>query len=576
MNSRALTLAIQLLGAAAVSAALVSMSGCPFLFSDCGSWGDFRSIDLGVSVDLHAVVQLEGWDETRNYEGAAVGADGTVVVWGTTRTDEGSQTPFADVSSLGTADLRAIWAESNDAVNILWAVGDAGTAAVSGDGGQTWQLVTLPTTANLHAIIGIGSRLLMAGDDVLLVQGADGTWTEVTAPDGGWGQLRALFNHGDRLYAVGLDGVIRSTSDPSGEWIAESSGTQADLFAIGDLHPKSGGTVAALGAGGTLLVRKSEGWERVDTDVSVDFLAYENLLVLGSDGGLFSIDDRAKLSRIDTFADAKAMSILYSRVLTVGTNGAVAVAEKFYCEGRPFVVDGRAHIASLRRDDGRDLAHTLAAAWAQDGLYEHASVASFARFALELLALGAPPRLLRDLQAAIADELRHARACFELAQRFGGVALSPGPLPLPSNAFARIGDPIATALGVFEEACVNESVAACAAACAAARSQDPEVRRVLEGIAIDERSHAVAGWAALRWLLDIHGEQVRQPLRARLARVRTAPLPRPDASDDALVSLGRLSARDQAALRNTVLEQLVVPLARSMLFPTRSPERSPS
>jgi photosystem II stability/assembly factor-like uncharacterized protein len=566
VNSHALTLAIRLLGAAAMSAALVSMSGCPFLFSDCGSWGNPRSINLGVSVDLHAAMQLEKWDEMRTYEGVAVGAEGTVVVWGTTRTDAGAASPFTNVSSLGTADLRAIWVESTSwyDVNTLWVVGDAGTAAVSGDGGQTWQVVALPTAANLHSIVGIGSRLVVAGDEVLLVQGPDGTWTEATAPDGGWGQLRALFNHGDRLYAVGLGGVIRSASDPSGEWIAESSGTQSDLFAVGDFHPKFGGTVAAFGAGGTFLVRKSDGWERVDTDMSIDFLAFENSLVLGSDGGVFDIDDRAKLSRIDTFADAKAMSSTYSGVLAVGMNGAVVVIDQLFCEGRPFVVDGRAHVASLHGDDGRDLVDPVAAAWAKDGLYEHASVASFARFALELLALGAPPRLLRDLQAAIADELRHARACFELAQRFsGGAALSPGPLPLPSNAFARIGDPIATALGVFEEACVNESVAACAAAQAAARSQDPEVRRVLEGIATDERRHAVAGWAALRWLLDTYGEQVRQPLQARLARLRPAPLRGFDTSDDALV-------------RNTVLEQLVVPLARSMLFPTRSVERSPS
>ena len=548
MNTRALTLAMSLLGAAAMSVALVSMSGCPLFWSGCGDWSDPESIDSSVSVDLHAVVALEGWEESRTYEGIAAGADGTIVIWGTSDSDE----RFADVSMIGTADLRAVWtgATTYDVeASTFWVVGDAGTAAVSGDGGQTWQLVALPTTANLHAIIGIGSQLVVAGDEVVLVQGADGTWTEVAAPDGGWGQLRSLHSAGDRLVAVGLGGVIRSTSDPSGEWIVESSGTQSDLFAIGDFYYKSDQTVLAVGAGGTLLVRTSEGWGRVDIDASVDFIAFGDQLVLAADGGLFEIDDRAKLTRINTFPGAKALASGWSSAITVGKDGAVFVAQQTICEGRPFVVEGRARTASLQQEDGRELTDTRAAAWANDGLYEHASVASFARFALELLALGAPPRLLRDVQGAIADELRHAEACFELARRFAGVAVGPGPLPLSRSAFVRVGDPIATTIGVFEEACVNESVAACAAAEAASRSEDPEVRRVLEGIAVDERRHAVAGWAALRWLLDTYGDQVRRPLQARLARLRP--------SDD--------------ALRNTVLEQLVIPLARTMLSQTISP-----
>ena len=440
-------------------------------------------------------------------------ANGTIVIWGETG-------EVIKVSSIGTADLRAIRvSESESGAGGLWVVGDAGTAAVSGDHGQTWQLVTLPTTANLHAIVDIGDRLVVAGDEVVLVRGTDGTWTEAKAPDGGWGQLRALHDNEGRLYAVGLGGVIRSTSDPSGEWIAESSGTQADLFAIGNFYLEPV-TVAAVGAEGTFLVRKPKGWDRLNTRVSDDFLAYDEHRVLASDGRLFHIGERGKLSLFTRIADAKAMTPVMEHAFLVGKNGTVSAIHAIHrCEGRPFVVDGHTHTASLHHD-GPEPTHELAAEWARDGLYEHASVASFARFALELLALGAPPRLLRDVQVAIADELRHARACFELAERFGGVAVRPGPLPLPRNAFARIGDPIATAIGVFEEACVNESIAACAAAERASRTEDPEVRKILQSIAVDERRHAVAGWAALRWLLDNYGDQIRQPLRARLARLR--------------------------------------------------------
>lgn len=575
MSTPALTRAIRLLGAAAVGVALTSTTSCLW-YVDCGGWEPSQSLDLGVTVDLHAVMQLYDFDMSRSYRGLAVGAAGTIVLWGDEDNNLGSE-PFVEMSSVGTADLRAISAERGS----WWVVGDGGTAAVSGDHGQTWIPVDLSTTANLRAIARVGSQLVVAGDEVVLVQNADGTWTQLAAPGGAWGQLRGLAYHGERLYAVGLGGVIWSTLDPRGEWVAEPSGTQADLFAIGDR------TVIAVGAGGTVLVRKANGWVPIDNDETVDLVDCVESVVLGVNGELFDINGQGELSQIDTFAGARAMANDYQEyVIAVGDGGVAFTKTESSCEGRPFLVDGKPYTASLRRDDGwcetattapeleppisRARAHALAAAWAQDGLYEHASVSSFARFALELLALGAPPRLLRDLHAAIDDELRHARACFQLARRFAGVALGPGPMPTAANAFSRVGDPIATALGLFDEACVNESVAACAAAEAAARSEDPEVRRVLEGIAADERRHAVAGWAALRWLLDSHGDQVREPLRAQLARLQPTTFPRLDDFDDfddALIPFGRLSARDHAALRNRVLEQFVRPLARAMLFP---------
>jgi hypothetical protein len=48
----------------------------------------------------------------------------------------------------------------------------------------------------------------------------------------------------------------------------------------------------------------------------------------------------------------------------------------------------------------------LAAQWAADGAAEHASIASFARATLQLMALGAPAGLLADTQRAAADEVR--------------------------------------------------------------------------------------------------------------------------------------------------------------------------
>ena len=54
-------------------------------------------------------------------------------------------------------------------------------------------------------------------------------------------------------------------------------------------------------------------------------------------------------------------------------------------------------------------------AWTTAARAEHASVASFARFTLQLLHLGAPADLVADAQQAALDEVRHARLCFGVA-----------------------------------------------------------------------------------------------------------------------------------------------------------------
>src|SRR5690606_33504532 len=75
----------------------------------------------------------------------------------------------------------------------------------------------------------------------------------------------------------------------------------------------------------------------------------------------------------------------------------------------------------------------LAAHWLAEAAVEHASVASFSRFALSLLALGAPPSLVASAHAAALDEIRHAQDCFALASRYRGEPVGPGPLPIPEG-----------------------------------------------------------------------------------------------------------------------------------------------
>ncbi len=84
--------------------------------------------------------------------------------------------------------------------------------------------------------------------------------------------------------------------------------------------------------------------------------------------------------------------------------------------GRPFLVAGEArrapaveradwlaHATSERMTIDLRTQRALSFAWLDDARLEHASIASFARFTLDLLALGAPADLVADAQRAATD-----------------------------------------------------------------------------------------------------------------------------------------------------------------------------
>ncbi len=179
--------------------------------------------------------------------------------------------------------------------------------------------------------------------------------------------------------------------------------------------------------------------------------------------------------------------------------------------GRPLRIDGHSEIADeARRGDwqalagllqvpGPDVCAALAEHWSWIGRMEHASVGSFARFILQLLAVGAPAELVTAAQQALADEVEHARVCFALASAYGGRAVGPGSLPAACGAL--VSDMAEVVRAVIEEACVGETLSALEVAEAAARAEDPAVAAMLTKIAEDEARHAALGWSFVRWAL---------------------------------------------------------------------------
>jgi hypothetical protein len=194
--------------------------------------------------------------------------------------------------------------------------------------------------------------------------------------------------------------------------------------------------------------------------------------------------------------------------------------------GRPFFVDGQARVALvLEREDwcraleprpvDATLRLRLAEHWTEIARFEHASIASFARVAAQLMQIGAPPSLLRDTSRALRDEIEHARIAFGLASAYAGAPIGPGSLEV-AGAIGKTLDLHEIIDGLILEACVGETLAAIEAREAACWAEDPEVAAALEQIAADEWEHARLGWRTLGWLLGRADAALREFAVARL------------------------------------------------------------
>ncbi len=235
--------------------------------------------------------------------------------------------------------------------------------------------------------------------------------------------------------------------------------------------------------------------------------------------------------------------------------------------GRP-LLDGNARpvVADLRPANRGGPSVTLhrhaaaAAAWLVDAQMEHASVASFGRVALELLALGAPPELVRGAHEAALDELRHTESCLQLARAYGADAFEPGALPvLPPRA----ADLVRFATDTFIEGCVGESTAALVMTRAASGVRDPSVREVIAGIAEDEARHAALAWKMVRWAIAAGGGAVLEGVRQAASAMRcveTSPAP----SDATLLECGRLDGPRLAAARIDAWAGLIDPMLEEL------------
>lgn len=195
--------------------------------------------------------------------------------------------------------------------------------------------------------------------------------------------------------------------------------------------------------------------------------------------------------------------------------------------------------------------------WLRQGLAEHASIAAFARFQLHLIQLGAPPELLEQTVHAMADEVKHARMCFTLAERFRGRSAGPGPL---DTSGALSGDALTIIEAAVAEGCVNETVSVEYCREALARCGDAEVRAVLGQIVTDEDRHVELAWGFINWALDKYPEFRRPAIVAIRSEVRQdfGEAPRGHEPPE-MERYGILRASTEADVRRRAIHDVVVP-----------------
>jgi hypothetical protein len=254
-------------------------------------------------------------------------------------------------------------------------------------------------------------------------------------------------------------------------------------------------------------------------------------------------------------------------------------------DGRPFVIAGVARQAPLHAitptgEPSRlpeRVRERLASHWAAVARAEHASIASFARFGARLLALAAPPTLIRAALAAADDEARHADFALARASEHGESVLAFGSLDTRGTA-----DPhesfTDTVLACVREGCIGETLAALELTTLADACTDPRLSASLRMIADDEARHAALAWRFVQWALD------REPgLASQVAATferAVGPEPKAEVLDvherELLRALGCLPLDERRRLERAGLRRLIRPCADALLATVDHPNTATS
>jgi hypothetical protein len=212
---------------------------------------------------------------------------------------------------------------------------------------------------------------------------------------------------------------------------------------------------------------------------------------------------------------------------------------------------------------------------------EHASIAAFARFTLQLMHLGAPLPLLEGAQRAMRDETEHTKLCFGIASALLQESMGPGCLSIEGALTETTLEQVLRL--VVYEGCIGETIAAMEAAESLALAQDPQIREALAQIEQDERRHSELAWQFVQWALSVDTS-----LSERLRNIVADEIQRAQRDSDALeycvagidedlsARYGVLPRATRHALHQVALREVIEPCARELLRSATTKHRAPA
>jgi tetratricopeptide (TPR) repeat protein len=243
--------------------------------------------------------------------------------------------------------------------------------------------------------------------------------------------------------------------------------------------------------------------------------------------------------------------------------------------GRPLLVDGFARVApsvygtdwraEVRLDIGELTDNTrerAGMAWEKDARNEHASIATFAQFILQLLSLGAPANLVDEASQALQEEIAHAKLAFGVASELLAHPTSVGRL----NLRGVLADESSKELlrNVIIGGCVGETIASLQAAEAASSASNDSVRKILLQITEEEARHSELAWQFLSWLLNEHPGLV-ETAKHTFSSISIPELPVEDPEEALLAKYGQLTESAKHKISHQALQDIIKPRAVKML-----------
>jgi len=193
---------------------------------------------------------------------------------------------------------------------------------------------------------------------------------------------------------------------------------------------------------------------------------------------------------------------------------------------------------------------------------EHASVAAFARFSMQLMSVGAPLPLLQASHQAAQDEVKHAGIAISFTNKFGRTNIALGDFPLTAEHFD-FGNISNIAKATALEGCIEETISALVTKMQAEGMADPIMQAALREVADEEVSHAVLAWRSVKWMMEKSPE-----IRSAVSAVFSS-WPRPEAvtstpARSVLEDVGILPVEKMEKLREIGWRDIVVPTATSL------------